>query len=918
MRWVVLLTLAFAAFLSPRAAQAGERLHSDAFSVADSASASATWTPMEQSEPVVSAPERTPDGKPAVAFRFDMSRLKERAYWDRAMSLDLSRFGRIAFWAKAEGDRSAVGNCSLYFNSGNGWYATSFALPEEGWQRVVIDRSSFNTEDTPQGWNAITGIRVSFWRGQPRQATIYLGGLEATASDIVVVRNTRAGREVEGYASEMASALARAGIDAGTVDDSDVEAGVLGGKRIAVYPWNPQPSNKEVDALEAFVKEGGRVLACYSLSPRLAALLGVESQGYQRAEYPGQFARMRSLPGMPPGMPDEAKQDSWNIEKVRPATRGARVVAEWMDTSGMGTGYPAVVVSDTGAYISHVLLNDDPENKDCLLRALLGYLCPDIWEQTAQNALANLGPVTRWSSFSDADAGIRETAQAAGRLGVIEGGLAQARQSYAEAQACVQAKRYPEGLEHAAQARLLLLEAYALCQPAQEGEFRGVWCHSGYGVVGLTWDESIGRLKENGFNAIVVNAMRAGTADYQSELLPVRDRVAREGDQIALAVAAGRKYGVEVHIWKVNWNLSDAPEEFVDRMRAEGRLQRTRSGSETHWLCPSNSANFQLERDSMLEVVRKYEVDGIHFDYIRYPDHDNCYCDGCRQRFEESNGLKVADWPGDVVEGGPRFSAYQEFRSTNITRLVKAVSEESHRIKPWIKVSAAVFSDWPQCREQVGQDWVTWVQQGYLDFLCPMDYSASDAGFRTWVQSQRDILAARIPLYPGVGASAPGLPLGQVIDQIQIARAEGADGFIIFEYQRGVATDYIPGLGKGVTRGATHPPHDAPVVDWRVRQNGTVLERSAVPDVPVQVEATITLRGRFQHAPRHVSAAVAVTNLAGRTVREIGGGTSDGPSVEGQVRLAKGLYRVVARGQMTLADGKRQPFIVRGPFVRVE
>jgi uncharacterized lipoprotein YddW (UPF0748 family) len=919
MRWVAPLSLLLTACLAPTAAQAGERLHSDAFSIADSASASATWSPIEGSEPVVSAPERTPDGEPAVAFRFDMSRLKERAYWDRAMALDLSRFGRIAFWAKVEGDRSAVGSCSLYFNSGNGWYATSFALPGEGWQRVVIDRASFNTEDTPQGWNAITGIRVSFWRGQPRQAVIYLGGLEATASDVVVVRNTRARREAAIYTSEMVRTLTRAGVQAGTVDDLDVEAGVLTGKHIAIYPLNPSPSDEEMEALEAFVRAGGRVLVCYSLSPRLAALVGVESLGRQASEYPGQFARMRSLPGMPPGMPDEAKQDSWNIEKVRPATRGARVVAEWMDASGMGTGYPAVVVSDTGAYISHVLLNDDPENKDRLLRALLGYLYPDIWEQMAQNALANLGPVTRWSSFSDADAGIRETAQAAGRLGEIEGELAQARQSYAEAQACVQAKRYPEGLEYAAQARLLLLEAYARCQPAREGEFRGVWCHSGYGVTGLTWDESIRRLYENGFNAIVVNAMRAGIADYQSELLPVRDRVAREGDQIALAVAAGRKYGVEVHVWKVNWNLSSAPEEFVDRMRAEGRLQQTRSGAETAWLCPSDPRNFQLERDSMLEVVRKYDVDGIHFDYIRYPDHDNCYCDGCRQRFEASNGLKVADWPGDVVEGGPHFSAYQEFRSANITRLVKAVSEEAHRIKPWIKVSAAVFSDWPQCREQVGQDWVAWVQQGYLDFLCPMDYSASDAGFRTWVQSQRDAVAARLPFYPGVGASAPGLPLGQVIDQIGIARAEGADGFIIFEYQGSVAADYIPSLGKGVSRGTTYLPHDAPVVEWRVRQDGKALEEGpATSDAPVEVEAALTLRGRFRRAPRRVWASVAVTDLAGRTVREIGGGTSDGPPVEGEVRLAKGLYRLEAWGEMALADGKRQPFVVRGPFVRVE
>ena len=579
MRWVVLLSLALTAFLSPRAAQAGERLQSDAFSVADGASASATWTPMDGSEPAVSALERTPDGGPAVAFRFDMSRLKQRAYWDRTVSLDLSRFGRIAFWAKAEGDRSAVGSCSLYFSSGAGWYATSFSLPDEGWQRVVIDRGSFTTEDAPRGWNAIDTIRVSFWKGQPRQATVSLGGLEATASDVVVVRDTRAGRQEWGYTREMVETLARAGVDAGTVDDLDVEAGVLAGKRIAIYPLNPSPSDKEMEALEAFVRAGGRVVVCYSLTPRLGALVGVEPLGHQGSEYPGQFACMHFLPGGPPGLPSDAKQDSWNVEKVRPAA-GARVIAEWFDKSGKDTGYPAVVLSDTGAYISHVLLGDDPANKDRLVRALLGHLYPDLWEQMAQHALGQVGPVARWASFADAEAGIRRTAQAAGRLGLVENDLARAKQSQFDAQARLQAKRYPEALEVASQVRQQLLEAYARSQPAREGEFRGVWCHSGYGVVGLTWDESIQRLKENGFNAIVVNAMRAGIADYRSELLPVRDRVAKEGDQIALAVAAGRKYGVEVHVWKVNWNLSGAPEEFVDRMRAEGRLQQTRSGSE--------------------------------------------------------------------------------------------------------------------------------------------------------------------------------------------------------------------------------------------------------------------------------------------------------------------------------------------------
>ena len=911
MRWLALLVLILA--LLSTAASAAERFGSDAFSVGGTA----VWTPFEGSPPATAAPERTPEGKPAVAFGFDMAKIASRAYWDRAVKLDLAGYGRIAFWVKADGDQSAIGHCSLYFHAGAGWYATSFSLPDGGWQKVVIDRGSFTVEDKPQGWNAIDTVRIAFWKGQPTQATVYLGGLEATSSDVVVVRNTRVGQEAQAYTGDMVTTLLRAGVDAGTVDDLDVEAGVLAGKHIAIYPLNYNVSDKEADALDAFVKAGGRVVVCYSLSPRLGALLGIQQVAHIPGAYPGQFSRMHFLPGGPPGLPADAKQESWNIEQVKPVGKGARVLANWLDSSGKDTGYPAVVLSDTGAYISHVLLNDDPGNKDRLVRALLGQLSPGLWEQMAQQALTQVAPVTRWTNFAQAEAGIRQTAQASGRLAVVEKDLAQARQTQAEAQARLQAKRYPEALELAAQVRERLLQAYARCQPSREGEFRAGWCHSGFGVNGLTWDETIRRLKENGLNAIVVNSLWTGRAAYPSELLPVDERVATQGDQIALAVAAGKKYGVEIHVWKVNWNLGNAPKEFVDKMRAEGRLQKTRDGKETDWLCPSDPRNFALERDAMLEVVRKYDVDGIHFDYIRYPDDNNCYCDNCRQRFETGAGVKVANWPKDVLNDGPQYAAYQEFRRTNITHLVATVSEEAHRLKPWLKVSAAVFSDWPRCREDVGQDWGAWVQQGYLDFVCPMDYTASDAEFRTEVQVQRDAVAGRIPLYPGVGASAPGLSVGQVIDQIGLARAEGADGFILFEYQGGVAADHIPALGQGVTRLPTTAPHNSPIVEWQVRQNGKLLTDEATPDAPLDVEATLTLRGRFQLPPRAAEAAIAVEDLAGKPIQSLGRTRAGEQGAAGTVRLPRGLYRLVARGELTLADGTRRPFVTRGPFVKV-
>ena len=132
-----------------------------------------------------------------------------------------------------------------------------------------------------------------------------------------------------------------------------------------------------------------------------------------------------------------------------------------------------------------------------------------------------------------------------------------------------------------------------------------------------------------------------------------RETAEKGDDQIAQCLTACRKFGLQMHVWKVNWNLgSHVPAEFVARLRREQRLQKSSSGKEEPWLCPSNPANQKLEIDSMLEVARNYDVDGIHFDYIRYPDGDHCFCDGCRERFSKSAGVKIQQWPQDVLAEG--------------------------------------------------------------------------------------------------------------------------------------------------------------------------------------------------------------------------------------------------------------------------
>jgi uncharacterized lipoprotein YddW (UPF0748 family) len=187
--------------------------------------------------------------------------------------------------------------------------------------------------------------------------------------------------------------------------------------------------------------------------------------------------------------------------------------------------------------------------------------------------------------------------------------------------------------------------------------------------------------------------------------------------------------------------------------------------------------------ESMLEVAEKYPVAGLHFDYIRYPDSSTCFCDGCCERFEKESGKSVENWPKDC-HSGARKEEYNDWRCRQITALVAAVHEGAKKTRPEIKISAAVFGAYPDCRSSVAQDWPAWIKAGYLDFVCPMDYTENDDYFRSLVKSQIELAEKKIPVYPGIGATATKINLSaeQVRKQIGLARELGAEGFTIFNF----------------------------------------------------------------------------------------------------------------------------------------
>jgi len=80
-----------------------------------------------------------------------------------------------------------------------------------------------------------------------------------------------------------------------------------------------------------------------------------------------------------------------------------------------------------------------------------------------------------------------------------------------------------------------------------------------------------------------------------------------------------------------------------------------------------------------------------------------------------------------------------------------------------------------------------------------MDYTSSDLHFAALVENQLKLVGGRIPVYPGIGATASRCTLtpDRVAGQIHHARTLGADGFTVFNFSRSTAESIVPGLGLG-------------------------------------------------------------------------------------------------------------------------
>jgi hypothetical protein len=112
-----------------------------------------------------------------------------------------------------------------------------------------------------------------------------------------------------------------------------------------------------------------------------------------------------------------------------------------------------------------------------------------------------------------------------------------------------------------------------------------------------------------------------------------------------------------------------------------------------------------------------------------------------------------------------------------------------------------VFRNWPSDRDSIGQDWKLWCERGWVDFVCPMDYTPSDVQLSNSITRQVG-WAGKTPCYPGLGVFEHGrrLPFDHALQQILLTRRLKTGGFLVFDYGDVHGYGLLPLLGQGATK----------------------------------------------------------------------------------------------------------------------
>ncbi len=322
-------------------------------------------------------------------------------------------------------------------------------------------------------------------------------------------------------------------------------------------------------------------------------------------------------------------------------------------------------------------------------------------------------------------------------------------------------------------------------------------------------DELVRFSKRQGFDTLFVQVYRAGEAWLPS---------AGKDPSVGYLIREAHANRIEVHAWINALSVAENRNAPILEKYGEGVLTRDQHGDlplregekETgRDSLDSPSGQFELERQLFLEPgdarVREYlsgavdeivatypGLDGIHFDYIRYPGvvpfvpgsrFNNLgltygYAEYNIRRFKDKTGID----PRKVAGQREDAAAWDQWKRDQVTDTLKALVRSARKVNPKLRISCAVLPSLDRFYEGAFQDWPSWLEEGFVDFVVLMNYTDDRRRFRLAGEAAVGMSGDSRRILLGVGSHLLKKGPMEIRDFFEVSESLPVGGIVVFNY----------------------------------------------------------------------------------------------------------------------------------------
>ena len=371
--------------------------------------------------------------------------------------------------------------------------------------------------------------------------------------------------------------------------------------------------------------------------------------------------------------------------------------------------------------------------------------------------------------------------------------------------------------------------------PAFPREFRGAWVACVYNIdwpskPGLSAANQkaelvrlISRAAEYKLNAIIFQVRPNADAAYYSKYEPYSHWISgtmgkSSGyDPLAFCIQEAHKRGIEVHAWFNPFRALPNANMPASRNHVTRTHQREIKNFRTYkWLNPASGFARKRALDVMIDVAKRYDIDGIHIDDYFYP-YPQVHKDGR---------------PKQIFPDGKTPASRRHF----VDAFVKDMYTSIKRVKPYLRVGISPFGIWkpgvPQgttanisAYDHLAADSRKWLVNGWCDYLSPQLYwrinsEQSFTRLLTWWRGQSESTKFKRPVWPGLATDRvqsttdPGRPASEMLNQVNLSRTIGNNWAGHVHWSMKSLMQNRGGVTTKLKGGAYVAPALAPPMSW--------------------------------------------------------------------------------------------------------